>query len=177
MVSLAQIDDLQRVIYVGSFSKVLGPGLRIGYIAAQSALIPSLIEAKIRSVMTGSALSEGVLSEVLASGKFRRHIQRLRDRISRARAASALRLSETGLTLASTSGEGIFLWAKVPPGIEPERLVLDAQSQGILLAKGSLFSPTAQSANYFRFNVAYAADPLLIHFLRDRVNAKRAFSD
>jgi DNA-binding transcriptional MocR family regulator len=82
---------------------------------------------------------------------------------------SAFHLSEIGLTLDSASAEGIFLWAKLPPGIDPDRLVLDAQSQGILLAKGALFSPTAQSQNYFRFNAAYAADPLLIQFLSDRV--------
>ena len=92
-----------------------GPGLRIGYIAAQNALMPPLIEAKIRNVLTGSALCEGAMREVLASGKYHRHIQRLRDRIAKARAASAYQLGETGLILESTSGEGIFLWAKVPP--------------------------------------------------------------
>jgi DNA-binding transcriptional MocR family regulator len=170
-VSLAQIDELQRVIYVGSFNKILGPGLRIGYIAAQNALLPPFIEAKIRNVLTGSALCEGALREVLVSGKYRRHLQRLRDCIAKARAASAFQLGKTGLTLESASGEGMFLWAQVPAGIDPDRLVLDAQSKGILLAKGSLFSPTAQSRNCIRFNVAYGTDPLLIRFLSDQINA------
>ncbi len=171
LVSLAQIDELQRVIYVGSFNKILGPGLRMGYIAAQNALMPPLIEAKIRNVLTGSALCEGAMREVLASGKYHRHIQHLRDRIAKARAASAYQLGESGLILESTCGEGIFLWAKVPPRIDPDRLAHDAQAQGILLAKGSLFSSKAPNRHCFRFNVAYGADPLLIQFLRDRANA------
>jgi DNA-binding transcriptional MocR family regulator len=170
-VSLAQIDELQRVIYVGSFTKLLGPGLRVGYIAARTALLAPFIEAKILNVLTGSALCEVVLREVLASGKYRRHIERLRDRISKSRAMSAYQLGEAGLTLQNPSGEGIFIWAMIPPGIDLDRLVLEAQSQGILLAKGSLFSPTAQSRNCLRFNVAYGADPLLIKLLSNQVNA------
>jgi DNA-binding transcriptional MocR family regulator len=170
-VSLAQIDELKRVIYVGSFTKLLGPGLRIGFIATQSGLMAPLIEAKILNVLTGSMLCEAVLREVLASGKYRRHVERIGDRIAKARAASALQLSAAGLTLESPGGQGLFLWASVPPGVDPDQLLLDAQAAGIMLAKGALFSPTGRSSRSFRFNVAYGADPMLIRFLSDRIAA------
>ena len=170
-VSLAQIDELQRVIYVGSFTKVLGPGLRIGFVATRDELLRPLIEGKILSVLCGSALSEFVLREVLGGGKYRRHVERLRDRTAKARANASGLLTSAGLAVESPDGEGIFLWARLPAHVDPDRLALDAQAQGILLAKGALFSPTGQYGDCLRFNVAYAGDPRLIQFLSARTGA------
>lgn len=171
-VSLAQIDELQRVIYVGSFTKVLGPGLRIGFVATRDELLRPLIEGKLLGVLSGSALVEFVLREVLDSGKYRRHIERLRDRVAKARAEASRALASAGLLIESSGGEGIFLWTRLPSHVEPDRLALDAQAQGILLAKGALFSPTGECGDCLRFNVAYAADPLLIRFLSSRTGAR-----
>src|SRR6202051_844568 len=60
----AQIDELKRVLYVGSFTKVLGPGMRIGFIAAPEALVPQLVDSKILSVLSGSSLDGFVLRGV-----------------------------------------------------------------------------------------------------------------
>jgi DNA-binding transcriptional MocR family regulator len=57
-VRLAQIDGLRHVIYVDSFSKLIGPALRVGYVAASGALIARLVERKVLSVLSGSALLE-----------------------------------------------------------------------------------------------------------------------
>jgi len=165
LVSLAQIDELRRVLYVGSFTKVLGPGLRIGFLAVPAALVPRLIEAKILSVLSGSGLGEFVLREVLASGKYRRHVERLRDRLAKARAATAMALGGAGLQVEATPGQGIFLWARLPACVDPDRLALEAQAAGILLANGALFSPSGQSRDCLRFNDANGADPRLARFL------------
>lgn len=170
-VSLAQIDELERVIYVGSFTKVLGPGLRIGFVAAREALVHELIEAKILTVLSGSALTEFVLREVLASGKYRRHVERLRDRLAKVRAAASQLLRGAGLTLDNPTADGLFLWARLPENVDPNRLAVEAQAQGILLAKGSLFSPTARYGDYLRFNAAYAGNPALVRLLTERCGA------
>jgi DNA-binding transcriptional MocR family regulator len=111
-----------------------------------------------------------VLREVLNSGKYRRHIERLRDRLAKGRAASSRQLSEAGMLVSSPQGEGIFLWARLPNSVEPDRLAADARARGILLAKGSLFSPTGQYRDHLRFNVAYASDPVLGQFLSQFVS-------
>src|SRR5262249_32575921 len=92
------------------------------------------------------------------------------DRVAKARAEAAHALTSAGLTVDSSGGEGIFLWTRLPSHVEPDRLPLDAQAQGILLAKGALFSPTGQFGDCLRFNVAYAADPTLTGFLNSRIS-------
>lgn len=83
--SIAQLDELRRVIYIGSYLKVLCPGMRIGFLAAPSACVPQLLDAKVLAVLYGSTLDEFVLRELLASGKYRKHLQRLRERVAKAR--------------------------------------------------------------------------------------------
>ncbi len=166
--SLAQIDELKRVLYVGSFTKVLGPGMRIGFIAAPEALVPQLVDSKILGVLSGSALDEFVLRELLASGKYRKHTERVRDRLAGSRAAAIRALERAGMVMERTAADGIFLWCRLPAGVDPERLAADARSVGILLAKGAMFSISGQSAGHLRINVAYGSDPVLTQFLERR---------
>ena len=167
-VSLAQIDELRRVLYVGSYSKILSPGMRVGFLAVAEALVAPLIEAKIVSVLTGSALIECVLREVLASGTYRKHVQRLRDKLASARSRAVERLREAGLCIEHVPSDGMFLWARLPSPLDAEELAAHARRTGILLAAGPMFSISGGSRDYLRFNSAYAADPLLVSFLNER---------
>ncbi len=171
VVSLAQIDELKRVLYVGSFTKVLGPGMRIGFIAAPEALVPQLVDSKILAVLSGSALDEFVLRELLASGKYRKHTERLRDRLGPARATSIAALRRAGLIIEQSATDGIFLWCRLPTGVDPERLCVDARAIGILLAKGTMFSISGQGHGYLRINAAYGDEPILWRFLESRCRA------
>jgi DNA-binding transcriptional MocR family regulator len=169
--SLAQLDELRRVIYIGSFSKVLCPGMRIGFLAAPGACLGQLIDAKVLSVLRGSALDEQVLREVLASGKYRKHLQKLRERVARASHSAQRALNEVGLQVNDVSADSPFIWARAPASIDVRHLAAEAREQGILLAPGSLFSLTAASDTCLRFNVAYSDDARLTTFLEARLNA------
>jgi DNA-binding transcriptional MocR family regulator len=171
LVSLAQIDELRRVIYVGSFTKVLSPGIRIGFIAAPEGLVRQLIEAKILTVLSGSALDEFIIREVLASGKYRKYVERLRDRLTKARAFSIHVLRTAGLTIENPDHGGLFLWAQLPASVDTVGLALEARGAGILLAPGSLFSLSGGANDRLRFNAAYGTDPLLAQFLSERCKA------
>jgi DNA-binding transcriptional MocR family regulator len=138
-VSLAQIDELRRVLYVGSFTKVLSPGMRVGFIAAPEALVAPLVEAKIVSVLSGSALVECVLREVLASGTYRKHVHRLRERLSKARSLANQEFMRAGLRVETSQCGGMFLWARIPAALDAEVLWDKARQTGILLAAGPMF--------------------------------------
>ena len=93
-VRLAQIDGLRHVIYVDSYTKLIGPSVRVGYIAADAALVTRLVERKVLSVLSGSTLLESVVSEVLDGGRYKRHVEQTRARLARMRrdARAALEL-------------------------------------------------------------------------------------
>jgi DNA-binding transcriptional MocR family regulator len=170
-VRLAQIDGLRHVIYVGSFTKLIGPSLRLGFVAADSGVIAQLVERKMLSVLCGSALLESLVNEVLDSGRFMRHTEMVRGRLARMRRDARHALESAGLAFDEPAAEGIFLWARVPEGVDLDDLVRRARDQSILLAKGALFSPTRANNQRLRFNVVYSAAPELVRFLTDSVRA------
>jgi DNA-binding transcriptional MocR family regulator len=168
-VRMAQIDGLRHVIHVGSFTKLIGPPTRLGFIAADAALISQLVERKVLSVCTGSALLETIVSEALDSGRYRRHCERTRTRLARMRRDARTALESAGVTFADTAGEGIFLWGRVPESVKVDELVRHASEKSILLAKGALFSPVQGSASWLRFNAAHSSAPELVRFLGNAV--------
>jgi DNA-binding transcriptional MocR family regulator len=170
-VRLAQIDGLRHVIYVNSFTKLIGPALRVGFVAADPALIAQIVERKVLSVLSGSALLESFVAEVLDSGRYRKHVDTVRARLSRMRRDARQALIGAGITFESTAGEGIFLWGRVPDATPMDELVRQAREQSILLAKGALFSPSKGCRQWLRFNVAHSTAPPLIRFLGDALKA------
>jgi DNA-binding transcriptional MocR family regulator len=170
-VRLAQIDGLRNVIYVGSFTKLVGPALRVGFIAAEPALVAQIVERKVLSVLSGSALLEGFVSEVLDSGRYRKHVDTVRARLARMRRDVRKALEQTGITFETSGGDGLFLWGRVPEHAPVNQLVRAAREQSILLAKGSLFSPTRSWGQWLRFNVAHSAAPPLIRFFSSTLSA------
>lgn len=166
-VRLAQIDGFRHVIYLGSYTKLIGPSLRVGFIAADSALIGRVIEKKVLSVLSTSSLLECFVAEVLDSGRYNRHVEQVRARIARFRREVRRSLESTGLRFEREPGEGIFLWARAPEHIGVDELTRTARERSILLAKGSLFSPSRGPSQWLRFNVAHSASPTLTQFLTE----------
>jgi DNA-binding transcriptional MocR family regulator len=166
-VRLAQIDGFRHVIYVGSFTKLISPALRVGFIATHPGLIAELIQRKVLAVLSGSTLSEAIVAEVLDGGRYRRHIERIRARLARLRADSQRSLARAGIGFDIDEGAGMFLWGQVPDATDMDQLVRDARGRAILLAKGALFSPSKANLPRLRFNVAHSAAPELLQFLRE----------
>jgi DNA-binding transcriptional MocR family regulator len=170
-VRLAQIDGLRHVIYVGSYTKLIGPALRVGFVAADAALVARLTERKVLSVLAGSALLECFVAEMLDGGRYKRHVEQLRARLARMRRAARSALESTGIEFCGASGEGMFLWGRVPDATPVDELVRRARAQSILLARGALFSADGGCGQWLRFNVAHSTSPPLIEFLRGTLRA------
>jgi len=170
-VRLAQIDGLRHVIYVGSYTKLIGPAVRVGFVAADLPLVARLIERKVLSVLSGSTLLECYVSEVLDGGRYKRHVEQVRTRLARMRRDARAALESAGLEFAPERGEGMFLWGRVPDGTRVEELVRQARERRILLARGGLFSPDEGCAQWLRFNVAHSTSAPLVQFLRESLLA------
>jgi DNA-binding transcriptional MocR family regulator len=168
---LASLSGLERVIYYSSFCKALSPALRIGYMAAEPTLLKALMREKIYSILSTPALNEYVLLEVLAAGRWRKHLDRLNAKLLAARHASARQLSAAGLLLDHPGEGGLFLWASVPDDVDLNLLVQDAYRNQILLVRGATFRANQQADAHIRFNVAFSQQPRLADYLRERLQS------
>ncbi|QGZ54160.1 aminotransferase-like domain-containing protein [Paraburkholderia acidiphila] len=162
---LASLDQLRRVIYLGSFSKTLAPNLRVGYIASALDVTQAVADQKMLVGMTSPELNERVLYRVLTEGHYRRHVERLRGRLDGVRDKSARMLERAGLRLFAAPGAGMFLWADT--GVDADALTAAGHEAGFLLTPGSLFSPHQSPTTWMRFNIANCGDPALPAFLAD----------
>ena len=168
---LASLSGLDRVIYYSSFCKSLSPALRMGYIAADPVLLKALMREKIYSVLTGSALLEYVMLEVLAAGRWRKHLDRLNAKLLAARHASSRQLVAAGVTLDHPAEGGLFLWGSLPAEVDLNLLVQDAYRNKILLVRGATFSAGKAFDSHIRFNVAFSQQARLADYLRERLQA------
>ncbi|WP_250525597.1 PLP-dependent aminotransferase family protein [Caballeronia sp. GAWG2-1] len=160
---LASLDQLKRVIFLGSFSKTLAANLRVGYVAASAEVAKALADQKMLVGMTTPELNERVLYKVLTEGHYRRHVERLRGRLDAVRDKTARMLDKTGLKLFTTPSAGMFLWADT--GVDSESLAAAGHEAGFLLTPGSLFSPNQSPTTWMRFNIANCGDPALPELL------------
>jgi DNA-binding transcriptional MocR family regulator len=161
---IAALDQLNRVIYVGSFSKTLGAGLRVGFLAAHPDLARDLTAQKMLASLTTPELGERLVYQVLSDGYYRKHVDHLRARIGRALEPAIRSLERVGLKLFHEPAAGMFLWAHAGEHRDAEALAATAEQQGIILAPGSLFSPSQARSPWMRFHVAYAGNPKLAKF-------------
>ncbi|WDD94831.1 PLP-dependent aminotransferase family protein [Burkholderia sp. FERM BP-3421] len=160
---LASLDQLKRVIYLGSFSKTLAANLRVGYAACAPEIARALTDQKMLVGMTTPELNERVLYKVLTEGHYRRHVERLRARLDGVRDKTARMLERSGMRLFTMPAAGMFLWADT--GVDSDALAAAAHEAGFLLTPGSLFSPQQSPSTWTRFNVANCGDPALATFL------------
>lgn len=164
---LAALDGLQRVIYVGGFSKTIAPSLRMGYIACQQELARELARTKMALTLTSSEITERLVHTVLTEGHHRKHVERLSAALLQAQSSVAARLENVGLIPFAAPRGGMFYWARLDrPGMSAKEIADRALKKGIWLAPGEFFRVSEPESPWFRFNVAYSDAPELAEFFR-----------
>jgi DNA-binding transcriptional MocR family regulator len=167
---LASFDGLDRTIRIGSFSKSLSAAVRCGHIAARPDWIEGLADLRIATSMAGSPLAANLLHAVLTNGSYRRHVDGVRTRLARATARVAKRLRAIGIEPWTDPAAGIFLWTRLPDGIDAVDLARRAIDADIVLAPGPVFSTNGGWRDHMRFNVAMSDDDRLYAFLKKAVS-------
>ena len=97
--SLASLDQLNRVIYIGSFSKTISSNIRVGYLAAHPDLLEDLAQLKMISGLTSSEFGERLAHGALMDGRWRKHVKGLRERLAKVHVATASRLLKLGFEI------------------------------------------------------------------------------
>ena len=128
-------------IYLGSFSKVLTPGFRLGYIVAPSEIYPKLLQAKQAADLHTPGFNQRVVHEVIKGGFLDEHVPKIRARYKANRDAMAKALAEClppGCEWQVPEG-GMFFWIRLPEGLDAMTLLPRAVDAGIAYVPGAAF--------------------------------------
>lgn len=169
---IAALDQLQRVIYLGGFSKTLAANLRVGFIAATPELAVRLSDRKMLSMLTTSEIGERVLYRILSEGHYRKHTERLRAKLDAVREKTVRQLEKIGMKIDLAPPAGMFVWADA--GCDTNTMTEAAMAQGILLAPGCLFSPNQLPSTRTRINISTLNGPEVYDFLERAIQSGTA---
>ena len=128
-------------VYLGSFSKVLAPGLRLGYLVAPKGLYPKLLQAKQAADLHSAGFNQRVVAEVMADGFLERHVPTIRALYKSQRDAMLAAMREhmpAGVSWNTPAG-GMFLWARLPEGMDAVRLLPRAVEHNVAFVPGAAF--------------------------------------
>jgi GntR family transcriptional regulator/MocR family aminotransferase len=150
--SLHSLDGGRHVFHLGTFSKKLMPGLRVGWVAAPRPALEHLVELKRVQDCGTSPLLQAALDIFLRNGGLEEHLDRIRPayRERRDLMLDAMRRHfHQEATWVRPAG-GLFLWVTLPSNFDVEELFLAAQQEGVLFSRGELFHSDGSGRNTLR---------------------------
>src|SRR5262249_41844434 len=140
---LAALDQLNRVIYVRSFSKTLSGSLRLGFIARQ-AIASDLAVGEVFSSIRNSLFIERGFDWILTEGRYRRHLGRIHKNLDDARRNVLQAFERARLQVFGQPSAGLYVWARFANIEDSLALANSPASKGFVLAPGVVFRPHTQ---------------------------------
>jgi len=160
-------DTQGLVMLCSSFSKVIAPGYRVGWVAAGR--FQSRVQTlKLTSTLVTPALLQMAIAEYFESGSYDRHLRRIRAAFklqTEQTTAAVIEHFPPGTRVGRPTG-GFVLWVELPQGIDSLELMDRALAEGISISPGPMFSPRQRYRNYIRLNCGYPWSPRLDRAIR-----------
>jgi 2-aminoadipate transaminase len=163
---------LGNVIYLSSFSKILSPGLRLGWIVAPREVIDKLVQLKQGADLHTSTFAQVVAYEVARENFLDEHVKKLRTvyRERRDVMLDALAQYFPAETTWTRPKGGLFLWVTLPEGMEATELLAEALKQNVAFVPGDSFyapnGPTQDGRRHLRLNFSYALPEMIREGIR-----------
>jgi len=166
-------------VYLGSFSKILAPGLRLGFIVAPKAVMPKLLQAKQAADLHTPSFNQRIVAEVLKDGFIDRHVPTIRALYKRQCQAMLAALSEhcTGLLEWNAPDGGMFLWGRLPAGVDAVKLLPLAVEHNVAFVPGAAFYADHADARSIRLSFVTASEEQIRTGVAALAKAIRQFQD
>lgn len=172
--SVKSLDKDGLVIYVGSFSKVLSPGMRVGYTLAPSPIISKLTVCKQVSDVHTNIWAQTVAYKFMTECDFAGHLDKIRDIYRRKSTIMLSRLEEVAGKIEFTRPEGgLFIWCTLPDGIDMSKFCTELVQEKLAVVPGNAFMVDENAeCNSFRINFSTPSDEQLskgMDILNDKI--------
>ncbi|ASA78700.1 PLP-dependent aminotransferase family protein [Thermococcus sp. 5-4] len=157
---IKHFDDEGRVMYLGTFSKILSPGMRLGWIAAHPHFIRKIEIAKQAVDLCANTLSQVIAWKYVADGHLDEHIPKIIEFYKPRRDAMLEALEEympEGVKWTKPDG-GMFIWVTLPEGIDTKVMAEKAISRGVAYVPGEAFFAHREVKNAMRLNFTYVPE-------------------
>lgn len=158
--TIKSLDDEGGVILARTFSKVLAPGLRVGYMVVPDALLPRLMPIKQAADLHTSSLDQALVYELLAADVMPAHLARLREVYRQRRDLMLQALAEhfpKNVRWTHPEG-GLFVWVTLPDGLESTQVLEQAVAQKVAFIPGHAFYALGGGKNTCRLNFSCASE-------------------
>lgn len=164
--SFKSSDPYQRVIYIKSFSKLLMPGLRIGFMVVPPQLAMSILNAKHHTDISSSGLIQRTVDLYLREGDWTQHITQMKNIYEKKYHLMLLKLQKLkqyGICFHEPNG-GLHFWVKLPSYLDAKTLCEVCQQHSLLVMPGSTFTANHadQMKQYIRLSFAACSEEQLI---------------
>ncbi len=153
----------EGTVYLGSFSKVLAPGLRLGYVIAPTEMMPKLLQAKQAADLHTPGFNQRVVYEVIRDGFLTSHVPTIRARYKTQRDAmrAALEAHMPPGCHWNVPVGGMFFWVELPEGVDATALLPKAVDLGMAYVPGAAFFASEPRANTLRLSFVTAAPDVI----------------
>lgn len=168
---LASLDQLKRVIYLGSFSKMLVPNIRVGFLAATAEIAEALGNQKLLTALATPEINERIVHRALTEGSYRKHCQRVQSELDTLRDPMFKRMESLGMKPFCRPQAGFLGWFDA--GVDTITLAALALEAGYLFAPGALFSPGQVPSTKLRMNIATSQNPAMLKWLEKNLEQMR----
>ena len=159
-VRLSALDQLERTIYIGSFSKSFSAALRVGFIACNAALASDLADLNALIHVSGSEYCERMVDVMLREGHYERHLVKLRQKLSAACSTAQQWLDEHHCEVFARNGQSLYWWVAFPGVTDSLRWAETLLTHNVKMAPGRLFHLDSTTVSHWsRCNVAAMLDP------------------
>lgn len=162
--SLPNLMDLyDNVIYLGSFSKILSPGLRVGYVIAEKGIIKYIERAKEGVDLFSNNLAQRAIYKYITGKNLEEHILELRRVYSERKNIMVQSLDQyaNGKIQVNNPKGGLFIWAKILCMQDSTEFLTLAQNEKVIFVPGTFFYPDGKISNEMRINFSCASPDMI----------------